>query len=361
MRHRNAGYKLGRLTQHRWALFRNLLVALFRHERIATTDTKARAVRGLAEHMITLAKREDLHARRQVLSMVPDTEVVGRLFDTIAARFADRNGGYTRIIKTGPRPGDGAPMVFLELVDRAEAPTDKDKKSEKKERAPKGEAGATGRRPRKDQAAAAPAWPASAPSTDHVGKRSCPRDTSGPQWLSAPRGLSKGSTRPAAVLSGDVAHVWRRRHPTVRHPASVSALSPRPYPIRPAGGRAPLSEGPGRRANQAALRQEPHNGRRGGLAPAPPFDAPGLHASTNGRARPDHRRDHRRHADALAWSHRDGPGIRRLRRDDRPGPGHHAPSALRRRLRRRSPGGGASDHDRGRARESRPLEHAGLA
>ena len=86
MRHRNAGYKLGRLTQHRWALFRNLLVALFRHERIATTDTKARAVRGLAEHMITLAKRENLHARRQVLSMVPDTEVVGRLFDTIAAR-----------------------------------------------------------------------------------------------------------------------------------------------------------------------------------------------------------------------------------------------------------------------------------
>src|SRR5215467_14435413 len=105
MRHRNAGYKLGRLTQHRWALFRNLLVALFRHERIATTDTKARAVRGLAEHMITLAKRENLHARRQVLSMVPDTVVVGRLFDTIAARFADRNGGYTRIIKTGPRPG----------------------------------------------------------------------------------------------------------------------------------------------------------------------------------------------------------------------------------------------------------------
>jgi len=157
MRHRNAGYKLGRLTQHRWALFRNLLVALFRHERIATTDTKARAVRGLAEHMITLAKRENLHARRQVLSMVPDTEVVGRLFDTIAARFADRNGGYTRIVKTGPRPGDGAPMVFLELVDRVEAPTDKDKKSEKKERPPKGEAGATGRRRRKEKAAAASA------------------------------------------------------------------------------------------------------------------------------------------------------------------------------------------------------------
>ncbi len=122
MRHRNAGHKLGRLTQHRWALFRNLLVALFRHERIETTGAKAHAVRGLAEHMITLAKRENLHARRQVLSMVPDTEVVGRLFDTIAARFADRNGGYTRVIKIGPRPGDAAPMVFLELVDRAPPP-----------------------------------------------------------------------------------------------------------------------------------------------------------------------------------------------------------------------------------------------
>src|SRR5437016_10026662 len=157
MRHRKDGFKLGRVTAHRWALFRNLLVALFRHERITTTEAKAKAVRGLAEHMITLAKRENLHARRQVLSMVPDTEVVGRLFDTIAARFADRNGGYTRIIKTGPRPGDGAPMVFLELADRVEEPKDKEKKSEKKGRAPKGESGATGRRKRKEKAAAASA------------------------------------------------------------------------------------------------------------------------------------------------------------------------------------------------------------
>jgi len=157
MRHRNDGYKLGRVTQHRWALFRNLLVALFRHERITTTEAKAKAMRGLADHMVTLAKRENLHARRQVLAMVPDTEVVGRLFDTIAARFADRNGGYTRIIKAGPRPGDGAPMVFLELVDRAETPKDTEKKGEKKERAPKGEAGATGRRKRKEKAAAASA------------------------------------------------------------------------------------------------------------------------------------------------------------------------------------------------------------
>jgi len=157
MRHRNAGYKLGRVTQHRWALFRNLLVALFRHERIQTTEAKAKAVRGLADHMITLAKRDNLHARRQVLSMVPDTEVVGQLFGTIAPRFGDRNGGYTRLIKAGRRPGDNAPMVLLELVDRAETPKDKEKKAEKKEKAPKGEAGASGKRKKKDKAAAASA------------------------------------------------------------------------------------------------------------------------------------------------------------------------------------------------------------
>jgi len=156
MRHGNANYKLGRLTQHRWAMFRNLLVALFRHERITTTEAKAKAVRGLAEHMITLAKRENLHARRQVMSMVPDDGVVAGLFDTIAARFSDRQGGYTRILKARPRPGDNAPMVFLELVDRAEAPKEKTKgKADKKEKTPKGEAGATGKKKKKEKAAAA--------------------------------------------------------------------------------------------------------------------------------------------------------------------------------------------------------------
>jgi len=161
MRHRKDGFKLGRLTQHRWALFRNLLVALFRHERITTTEAKAKAVRGLAEHMVTLAKRENLHARRQALSMMPDAAVVGTLFDTIAARFSDRNGGYTRIIHAGTRPGDRAPMVVLELVDRPEAPREKPKKDAKAEKAPKaekgdkGEAGASAGRGRRKKAAAA--------------------------------------------------------------------------------------------------------------------------------------------------------------------------------------------------------------
>src|SRR5262249_4744584 len=158
MRHRKDGYKLGRLTQHRWAMFRNLLVGLFRHERIETTEAKAKAVRGLADHVITLAKRENLHARPQVLSLVPDTEVVGRIFETIAARFSERQGGYTRIIRAGFRRGDAAPMVLLELVDRPETPADGGKKSEKKEKAPKGEkgeAGAAKSKKKREKAAAA--------------------------------------------------------------------------------------------------------------------------------------------------------------------------------------------------------------
>ena len=104
MRHRKNGRQLGRQTKHRWALFRSLVTSLLEHERIETTEAKAKAVRGLAEQMITLAKRDTLHARRQVLAMVPDTEVVGQLFGTIAPRVGDRHGGYTRLIKAGRRP-----------------------------------------------------------------------------------------------------------------------------------------------------------------------------------------------------------------------------------------------------------------
>jgi large subunit ribosomal protein L17 len=126
---RSRRLQAGRVTAHRWALFRNLLVALFRHERIMTTEAKA--VLSLAEQMVTLAKRESLHARRQVLAMVPGAEVVRKLFDTIAARYAERRGGYTRILRAGTRGGDRAPMVLLELVDRPEAPRAKGKKAAK--------------------------------------------------------------------------------------------------------------------------------------------------------------------------------------------------------------------------------------
>jgi large subunit ribosomal protein L17 len=122
MRHRRGGTKLGRLSAHRWALFRNLLTALFRHERITTTEAKAKALRPLADHLVTLGKRDDLHARRQALGLVPDAVVVRKLFDAIAARYADRRGGYTRIIPAGTRRGDAAPLVILELVDRPVEP-----------------------------------------------------------------------------------------------------------------------------------------------------------------------------------------------------------------------------------------------
>jgi large subunit ribosomal protein L17 len=158
MRHRKHRYRLGRRSEHRTSMFRNLLVALFRHERITTTEAKAKALRPLADRMVTLAKRESLHARRQALATMPDTEVVRRLFDTLAARYAERNGGYTRIVHVGVRPGDAAPMVLVELVDRPEAPPEDGKgKRAKKERAPRGEAGAAGGRGRRARAAAAAA------------------------------------------------------------------------------------------------------------------------------------------------------------------------------------------------------------
>jgi large subunit ribosomal protein L17 len=139
MRHRRDGWKLGRLTAHRWALFRNLLTALFTHERITTTVAKAKAIRPLADHLVTLAKEDNLHARRQALTLVPDVLVVRRLFDTVGARYTDRRGGYTRIIPVGTRRGDGAPLAIVELVDRPEAPKDKPGKG-KKAAEPKGKA-----------------------------------------------------------------------------------------------------------------------------------------------------------------------------------------------------------------------------
>ena len=111
------GYrKLGRPTAHRKAMLRNLVTDLFREGRISTTDCRAKEARREAEKLITLAKRGDLHARRQVLEFVFDESVVAKLFDEIAPGYDDRNGGYTRILKLGPRQGDNAEVVFLELV-----------------------------------------------------------------------------------------------------------------------------------------------------------------------------------------------------------------------------------------------------
>ena len=121
MRHRIAGRKLGRTSAHRMATLRNLSVALIEHERITTTLAKAKEVRRFAEKLVTIAKRETLHARRTALKQVPNRKAVAKLFDTLSARYASRPGGYTRILKLGPRRGDNAEMALIEFVS-SEAP-----------------------------------------------------------------------------------------------------------------------------------------------------------------------------------------------------------------------------------------------
>jgi large subunit ribosomal protein L17 len=117
MRHRVAGRKLSRSSSHRRALFRNLVTDLLDHEKITTTEAKAKEVRRLAERMITLGKDGGLHSRRQALSFIFDEKVVDKVFAQLAARYSERPGGYTRITKIAPRLGDGAPMARLELVE----------------------------------------------------------------------------------------------------------------------------------------------------------------------------------------------------------------------------------------------------
>jgi large subunit ribosomal protein L17 len=117
MRHHRAGKKLGRDSAHRKALYSNLTGALIEHGRIRTTEAKAKAVRPIAEQMITLGRRGDVHARRQALAYLRSQDVVHKLFSDVGPRFSERPGGYSRIVKIGPRPGDSAPMAYLELVD----------------------------------------------------------------------------------------------------------------------------------------------------------------------------------------------------------------------------------------------------
>jgi len=137
MRH-NVGYrKLGRTSSHRRALLRGLATDLFRHERLRTTLPKAKELRPYAERLITLARRDDLHARRQVLRQIADKDVVKKLFATLAPRFATRPGGYTRTLLLGPRQGDGADMAIVELV--GSEPVFKKQKDDRKARRAKKE------------------------------------------------------------------------------------------------------------------------------------------------------------------------------------------------------------------------------
>jgi large subunit ribosomal protein L17 len=116
MRHKVAGRRLGRSSAHRKALYRNLVTDLLNYEKITTSQAKAKEIRSLAEQMITLGKEGGLPSRRKALSFILDEKVTEKVFTELAPRYAERRGGYTRIIKLGPRPGDGAPMIKIELV-----------------------------------------------------------------------------------------------------------------------------------------------------------------------------------------------------------------------------------------------------
>jgi large subunit ribosomal protein L17 len=150
MRHRKAGKELSRNTSHRRAMLRNMVTSLLKHEQIETTDTKAKAIRPVAEKMITLGKRGDLHARRQALSYMQDKSVTHRLFEEIKDRYLDRQGGYVRIVKKGFRKGDGAPVSIVQLLPAEEGKKEKKKKGKRK-KAEKGPASGT-RREKKEKA-----------------------------------------------------------------------------------------------------------------------------------------------------------------------------------------------------------------
>ncbi len=141
MRHRKSGVKLNRSSSHRKAMFRNMVTSLFKHDRIKTTDVKAKAIRSWADHLVTLAKRGDLHARRQALAIIREKDVVHKLFEQAPTRFAGVSGGYTRIVKLGFRPGDAAPISIIELTGEAPAveaaAKEKDKAGKEKDKSGK--------------------------------------------------------------------------------------------------------------------------------------------------------------------------------------------------------------------------------
>jgi large subunit ribosomal protein L17 len=139
MRHRKTGLKLSRTSSHRDAMFRNMVTSLFKHDRIRTTDAKAKELRRWADHLITLAKKGDLHARRQALAIVREKQIVHKLFDEASERYAGLSGGYTRVVKLGTRPGDAAPVSLVELVTKESVSGKTKKKPAKAKATPKKE------------------------------------------------------------------------------------------------------------------------------------------------------------------------------------------------------------------------------
>ena len=153
MKHQKAVLKLNRTSSHRQAMFRNMVTSLFKYDRIRTTDKKAKELRRWADNLITLAKRGDLHARRQAMAIVREKDVVHKLFENAQERFGGKSGGYTRVVRLGRRPGDAAPVSLIELV---EAQPEKKKRTRKKKAAPT------------DKKAEAPARPAAAEKSEEI-------------------------------------------------------------------------------------------------------------------------------------------------------------------------------------------------
>lgn len=183
MRHQRAGRKLGRVSSHRLAMFRNMLASFFEWEKIETTVCKAKELRPLAEKLISLGKRGDIHARRRVFCMIPNKKIIQKLFSEIAPKFEKRMGGYTRIIKTGHRPGDSAPMAVIELLKEA-APAKKKKAAAGKKPRAKAAAAPKKKEPSAKKATekqkAAPTQPEAAePRVEKAPDAGAPEGTSG--------------------------------------------------------------------------------------------------------------------------------------------------------------------------------------
>ena len=166
MRHQNSISKLGKTTTHRRAMLRNMVTSLFRHERIQTTQPKAKVAQRYAERMITFGKKGDLHARRMAARFINDETVLKKLFTEIAPSFAERNGGYTRVLRTGQRSGDKAEMAILELVTKTPARPKKIENRKSALRLAAGDTAAKKPRRRKAKAAAPDAGTATAPEAD---------------------------------------------------------------------------------------------------------------------------------------------------------------------------------------------------
>ncbi len=204
MRHRVAHRKLGRTTEHRMALLRNLAASLISHERIRTTEAKAKELRPFVEKLVTLGKRDSLHARRRALAILPQKATVKKLFGEISPRFSARPGGYTRILKLGPRQGDGALMAFIEFVDYrfggAEAPAQSAKEKPTEKQAPEADEEEVEAKP-EVEAKTKPAKKASKKKTST--KKTTTKSASGTAKKTAKKAVKKASKKKASKKKTD--------------------------------------------------------------------------------------------------------------------------------------------------------------